>query len=108
MLLFKLFIFDHQQSLFVDPGRASAPRAKERVPTRLTLSTRGAEAGTTEMGTTDGRVSDRLATPTSGGRMSFKGSGLPVPVSSANDNAKLRRIMQEGRGQGGQYKQRAT
>ena len=60
------------------------------------------------MTTTDGRVSDRLATPTSGGRMSFKGSGLPVPVGSSNDNAKLRRIMQEGRGQGGQYKQRAT
>ena len=79
------------------------------MPTRLTLSsTRGAEAGTTEMTTTDGRVSDRLATPTSGGRMSFKGSGLPVPVGSSNDNAKLRRIMQEGRGQGGQYKQRAT
>lgn len=99
---------EYGNAMEIDPGRATAPRAKERVPTRLTLSTRGAEAGTTEMGTTDGRVSDRLATPTSGGRMSFKGSGLPVPVSSANDNAKLRRIMQEGRGQGGQYKQRAT
>ena len=97
--------------LFVDMGRGTSQRIKDRVPTRLTLNTRGAEAGTTDMTTTDGRVSDRLATPTSATRTSFKGSGLPVPVGSANDNAKLRRIMQEGRSQGaggGQYKQRAT
>lgn len=60
---------------------------------------RGAEGGAADGGG-DSKVSDsRLATPSSGGRMSMKGSGIPVPVGGgAADNAKLRRITQEGRG----------
>ena len=65
--------------------RGSAPpRTRDRMPTRLSLSTSRAEA-------TDGDT--RLATPSSGGRISFKGSGLPIPVG--NDSAKLRRIIQD-------------
>lgn len=77
----------------------SARAGKERVPTRLSLSMRGAEGGVPEVGM-DSKVSDsRLATPSSGGRMSMKGSGIPVPVGGGtSDNAKLRRITQEGRG----------
>lgn len=69
------------------------------MPTRLSLSMRGAEGGVPE-GAVDSKVSDsRLATPSSGGRMSMKGSGIPVPVSGATgDSAKLRRLTQEGRG----------
>jgi len=63
---------------------------------------RGAEGGAPEGGggaAMDSKASEsRLATPSSGGRMSMKGSGIPVPVASgAVDNAKLRRITQEGR-----------
>ena len=90
----------------LDMGRSGGARGKERVPTRLSLSMRGAEGGSPE-GAMDTRVSDsRLATPSSGGRMSFKGSGIPVPVGSSTDNAKLRRVMQDVRGQGISNKQR--
>ncbi|XP_060560607.1 casein kinase I-like isoform X2 [Ruditapes philippinarum] len=82
----------------VDVGR-SGRAGKEKVPTRLALAMRGAEGGSEQV-PMDTRVSDsRLATPSSGGRMSFKGSGIPVPVGgTSTDNAKLRRLTQEGRG----------
>lgn len=77
-------------------GRAG----KDKAPTRLSLSMRGAEGGTPDGIPMDTRINDsRLATPSSGGRMSFKGSGIPVPVGGgATDNAKLRRLTQDGRG----------
>ncbi|WAQ97154.1 KC1D-like protein [Mya arenaria] len=79
----------------------SGRSGKDRVPTRLNLSGRGAEGGAVGEGVLDTRVSDsRLATPSSGGRMSMKGSGIPVPVSgSATDNPKLRRVANDGRAQ---------
>ncbi|XP_052765047.1 casein kinase I-like isoform X1 [Mya arenaria] len=84
----------------VDMAR-SGRSGKDRVPTRLNLSGRGAEGGAVGEGVLDTRVSDsRLATPSSGGRMSMKGSGIPVPVSgSATDNPKLRRVANDGRAQ---------
>ncbi|XP_045212458.1 casein kinase I-like isoform X1 [Mercenaria mercenaria] len=83
----------------MDVGGRSGRAGKEKVPTRLALAMRGAEGGSEQV-PMDTRVSDsRLATPSSGGRMSFKGSGIPVPVGGAStDNAKLRRLTQEGRG----------
>ncbi|CAG2248734.1 CSNK1D [Mytilus edulis] len=67
-----------------DARGSTTPRTRDRMPTRLSLSTSRAEA-------TDGET--RLATPSSGGRISFKASGLPIPVG--NDSAKLRRIIQD-------------
>lgn len=79
--------------LSTDVGR-SGRAAKEKVPTRLALAMRGAEGGSVEVP----MDTSRLATPSSGGRVSYKGSGIPVPVGgAATDNAKLRRV-QEGRG----------
>lgn len=71
-------------SSILDVRGSVPPRTRDRMPTRLSLSTSRAEA-------TDGDT--RLATPSSGGRISFKGSGLPIPVG--NDSAKLRRIIQD-------------
>lgn len=79
-------------------------RTRDRLPTRLSLSSRGPEV--TE-GNPDSKASEsRLATPSSGGRISFKGSGLPIPVGNPNDSAKLRRIMQETRPHSVQLKQK--
>lgn len=77
-----------------DVGRTGRA-GKEKVPTRLALAMRGAEGGSVEVP----MDTSRLATPSSGGRVSYKGSGIPVPVGGATtDNAKLRRVTQEGRG----------
>jgi hypothetical protein len=58
-------------SSILDVRGSAPPRTRDRMPTRLSLSTSRAEA-------TDGDT--RLATPSSGGRISFKGSGLPIPA----------------------------
>lgn len=82
---------------FVLDVRASTSRTRERMPTRLSLATRGQEANT-DVVVTDSKISEsRLATPSSGGRISFKGSSLPIPVGNPSDSAKLRRIMQDTR-----------
>ena len=67
---------------------------------RLSLATKGSESqdATTAaqvVVSADGRISDRLATPSSGGRISFKGSGLPVPVGTT-DGSKFRRMAADG------------
>ncbi|XP_052263482.1 casein kinase I-like isoform X3 [Dreissena polymorpha] len=76
-------------------GRAG----KERVPNKLNIASRGAEGGTGEI-PMDTRMSEsRLATPSSGGRMSAKGSGIPVPVAGATgETAKQRRLQGDTRG----------
>ncbi|XP_041363742.1 casein kinase I-like isoform X2 [Gigantopelta aegis] len=83
--------------------RGLPSRPKDKLPARLSLATKGSE---TQEGVTDSRVSDRLATPSSGGRLSLKGSGLPVPVGSTTDGSKIRRVAGENRGRGAAVKQR--
>ncbi|XP_046352759.1 casein kinase I-like isoform X2 [Haliotis rubra] len=83
--------------------RGLPSRPKDRLPARLSLATKGSES---QEGVTDSRVSDRLATPSSGGRLSMKGSGLPVPVGSSADGSKIRRVAADGRGRGAPLKQR--
>ncbi|XP_060063480.1 casein kinase I-like isoform X1 [Ylistrum balloti] len=88
--------------------RASSSRTRERMPTRLSLATRGQESNA-DVVVTDSKISEsRLATPSSGGRISFKGSSLPIPVGNPSDSAKLRRIMQDTRPHNVQLKPRQT
>ena len=80
----------------------SSARTKDRMPTRLSLAGKNLEASTpgesSDRVVGDSKLSEsRLPTPSSGGRMSYKGSSLPIPVGNASDSAKLRRIMQESR-----------
>ncbi|KAK3772612.1 hypothetical protein RRG08_027345 [Elysia crispata] len=80
--------------------RGQSSRGKDRLPVRLSLATKGSESqdATTAaqvVVSADGRISDRLATPSSGGRISFKGSGLPVPVGTT-DGSKFRRMAADG------------
>ncbi|ESO89128.1 hypothetical protein LOTGIDRAFT_154211, partial [Lottia gigantea] len=84
-----------QMSADFNNMRGLSSRLKERLPARLSLATKG--SGSQE-GVTESRVSERLATPSSGGRLSMKGSGLPVPIGSSADGSKLRRVAGEGRG----------
>lgn len=80
------------------------------MPTRLSLgsSGRGRDNPNDSAQQTETKISEsRLATPSSGGRISFKGSGLPIPVGNpSTDSAKLRRIMQDTRSHNVQLKQR--
>lgn len=93
---------------FVLDVRASTSRTRERMPTRLSLATRGQESNP-DVVVTDSKISEsRLATPSSGGRISFKGSSLPIPVGNPSDSAKLRRIMQDTRPNSVQLKPRQT
>ena len=69
-------------------------RPKDRLPVRLSLATKGSES---QEGVTDSRASERLATPSTGGRLSFKGSGLPVLVRDSLEGSKVRRVAAEGR-----------
>ena len=78
--------------------RGHSGRGKDhRLPVRLSLATKGSESHEANAG--DSRVSERLATPSSGGRISFKGSGLPVPVSTT-DGSKFRRMAADGQAKG--------
>jgi hypothetical protein len=63
------------------------------VPLRLSLATKGSESQEANLG--DSQASDRLATPSSGGRISFKASGLPVPVGTT-DGSKFKRLAADG------------
>lgn len=88
-----MFLF-HCLSLDV---RGHSGKGKERLPVRLSLATKGSESKEAVLG--DSRASDRLATPSSGGRISFKGSGLPVPIGTT-DGSKLRRMAADGQPKG--------
>lgn len=74
--------------------RGLSCRPKERLPVRLSLATKGSES---QEGVTDSRASERLPTPSTGGRLSFKGSGLPVLVRDSMDGPKVRRMGGDGR-----------
>ena len=79
-----------------DAPRGHSGRGKDhRLPVRLSLAAKGAEPH--EVNTSADR--DRLATPSSGGRISFKGSGLPVPVGTT-DGSKFRRMAADGQAKG--------
>ena len=79
-----------------DASRGHSGRGKDhRLHVRLSLAAKGAESH--EVNTSADR--DRLATPSSGGRMSFKGSGLPVPVGTT-DGSKFRRMAADGQAKG--------
>ncbi|KAJ8319248.1 hypothetical protein KUTeg_004339 [Tegillarca granosa] len=105
-----------RETLFISlsfPGvnvRGSTSRTRDRMPTRLSLgsSGRGRDNPNDSTQQTETKISEsRLATPSSGGRISFKGSGLPIPVGNpSTDSAKLRRIMQDTRSHNVQLKQR--
>ncbi|XP_070186297.1 casein kinase I-like isoform X1 [Littorina saxatilis] len=71
-------------------------RPKDRLPVRLSLATKGSES---QEGVTESRASERLATPSTGGRLSFKGSGLPVLVRDSFEGSKVRRVAADGRPQ---------
>lgn len=76
-------------------SRGLQARCKDKVPTRLSLATRDSESFE---GITDSKMSEsRLATPSTGDRPSLRASGLPLPIGTSHDNAKLRGILPEQR-----------
>ncbi|XP_064617960.1 casein kinase I-like isoform X2 [Liolophura sinensis] len=81
-----------------------SPRYKDRPPTRLNLTSR-----TTDIpeGMAESRMSEsRLATPSSGGRLSLKGSSLPVPIGGSRESGNVRRGTMDSRSSAMQWKNR--